>query len=49
MLSFSGETITNESDLVVAAFAQVLMSEETGKPFELEVNGNNITAHLEVK
>ena len=43
MLSFSGETITNESDLVVAAFAQVLMSEETGKPFELEVNGNNIT------
>ena len=44
MLSFNGETVTNESDLVVAAFAQVVMSEETGKPFELEVGSSNITS-----
>lgn len=49
MLTFSGETITNDSDLVVAAFANILMNEEDlahgiQTPFEVEVLPSNINA-----
>lgn len=45
MLSIkSEEEITNESDLVVAAFANLIMSEEDNEPFEFEITAENIDA-----
>ena len=48
MLSFSGEEITNESDLVVAVFADILLSDETNTPFELEISDRDITANGDI-
>lgn len=42
MLTFSGETITNESDLVVAAFADIILDETGQKPLDFDVQPSNI-------
>lgn len=44
MLSFSGATITNESDLVVAAFADILTGQDN-QPFDFEVDASTIQSN----
>lgn len=43
MLHFSGEEITNESDLVVAAFADIILGQD-GTPFDFEVSASDINS-----